>query len=190
MGQPKQFMRLPDGRAVIQPVLDALRQVCEIVLIAGDPHTLPHVPHVPDESRGQGPLAGIRALLASDIATNYLVCPCDTPLLTIDLLGLLLRPTSCYVTAFRLAGSTDCEPLPIRIAASTLPLVDQELQHGRGALRAVVAHASCHVIDLSIDQAPLLRSLNTPSDFHAMFPSPPDLPAARHSFPPQPRRST
>src|SRR5688572_11288706 len=96
---PKHRIILADGRTLISHVIAALRCVCDppTILLGGNASdhatlNLTDCQHLPDLRPGLGPLAGIEALLASSISSQYLVCPCDTPRLTSNLLERLLAP--------------------------------------------------------------------------------------------------
>ena len=91
MGQDKSLMILA-GRSLIERALDALKPVCDELLIATNaPHLYEHlhVRTVPDRIRGGGSLAGLHAGLA-DAGETVIAVACDMPFLNTELLGYLV----------------------------------------------------------------------------------------------------
>ncbi len=106
MGRPKHGLRLPDGRQMIEAVADALAGVCRTVVVVGGAtaETLPGVEHIADLREGQGPLGGLEALPASGRDAEYLVCPCDLPLVSAGMLRRLTCGGGSRATVFRIEG--------------------------------------------------------------------------------------
>lgn len=167
MGQPKHAMRLTDERTLIDLVADRLKSVCRCVVVVGPGDVMPDLPHVHDLRPGCGPLGGIEALLASGIDSHYLVCPCDLPFVTAELLRMLAEPTDELMTVFQIDGEETFDPLPARVAADALPSVRQLLDSGRHAVHelARVLHARRVLIPQTMKAA--LQNINTPSDLDA-----------------------
>ena len=90
MGRRKDSLALPDGRTMLAVVHSVLREVCQRVVVVGDAET--DLPRIEDLRPGQGPLGGIEALLATGDDTQYLVGPCDLPLITPSVLRRLTEP--------------------------------------------------------------------------------------------------
>lgn len=168
MGEPKHALILPDGRSMIEHVAAALSSVCPAIVILGPDAVCPDLPHVHDLRDDTGPLAGIEALLASESADDYLVCPCDLPLVTPELLGQLGRPTDAVATVFRLEGREQIEALPARISASALPLVRELLDAGTRSVWKFMEQAGVQRIDLPASHARLLHNVNTPAEYAAL----------------------
>ncbi len=169
IGSPKHALSLPDGSTMIEAVATALGAVCERLVILGAEDAMPALPYVADLRPGCGPLGGIEALLASNIDTQYLVCPCDLPRATSELFNALLRPSQATATVFRLEGSELIEPLPARICAVALDATRQLLDEGRRAV-----HQLMEVIDVEEVSAPnawskLLMNVNTPQEYAALI---------------------
>ncbi|HWB19066.1 MAG TPA: molybdenum cofactor guanylyltransferase [Phycisphaerales bacterium] len=170
MGSPKHLLQLPDGRTLIRAVADTLLQVTSNLVILSNAVALENAPHIPDIHQGLGPLSGIHALLITNHSHEYLICPCDTPFITADLLRLLLTPTPSLVSVFSFGADSDPEPLPMRISSSAIPCVTQTIHSADHSLRALLQRLSPHRVPLSADSRPFLANINTPSDFRASFP--------------------
>src|SRR5262245_11687956 len=116
MGRDKATLRMPDGRLMMQHVIAALERVCPQVVIVGPTDGLHLAIH---DLRPQcGPLGGIESLLASGIANDYyLICACDAPLVSIDLLKTLAAGGTAPATVFHVQGRERFECLPLRISS-------------------------------------------------------------------------
>lgn len=166
MGRPKEGVRLRDGRAMIEPVIDALRQVCARVIIVGacQGFTIPAeagILHLSDEHPGDGPLAGVESLLASGLDDRYLVVACDQPLLSTGVLRRLVRDDPAGLCVFD-AGDGPLNPFPGVYPASWLPVVAAALRDGRRSITRLLADADVTRVPLPAEDARLLDSINTP----------------------------
>jgi molybdopterin-guanine dinucleotide biosynthesis protein A len=83
-GRPKSFVEV-GGRRIIDRQLDVMRPMFgELILCANDPPLYQEfgLPIVSDAVRGQGPLAGILAVLEAMRAPRVVVVACDMPYIT------------------------------------------------------------------------------------------------------------
>ncbi len=159
MGRPKHALPLPGGATMLEAVATVLGQVCARLVVVGEVETA--MPCVADLRPGLGPLAGIEALLASGIDSEYLVCPCDLPDVTPALLRGLLEPTDAPATAFR--GS----PLPARITATALPAARALLDRGEHAVHVFLREVGAHEVEAAEPRR--LDSINTPADYEKVL---------------------
>jgi molybdopterin-guanine dinucleotide biosynthesis protein A len=171
MGEPKHSMRLPDGRTMIEHVAEGLRSVCRGMVIVGGPesprHAWTHV-SVRDLRPDCGPLGGIEALLASGIDEQYMVVPCDVPLMSGDVLELLISANpQAVAVVFRREGEDEFDPLPARIAASALPVGRELLDRGRRGVHELMRVLDAHEVVLPRSLQAALTNVNTPSEFAA-----------------------
>ncbi len=172
MGQPKCALRLPDGRLMIEAVARELATVCGRVIVIGAAgqeiaplDAIGSLGRIDDLRPGQGPLGGIEALLASELGGRYLVCPCDLPLITSRLLGVLAADCSTPAAVFRIDGEPRCRPLPLQISSAALGPLRELLDGGCRAVYRLLERIETTVIPAPRDWARLLRPLNTPRDY-------------------------
>lgn len=170
MGVPKEGVRLPDGRPMIEPVLSAMREAFGCVIVVGrctgfDCDALPWVTSLQDQHPGSGPLAGIESLLASGLARGYVVAACDQPLLSIELLTLLTPSGSNSARFFKDGVSgEDLDPLPGYFPAEWIEPVQRAIAEGRRGFRDLVRSLGAEWVPLPEGEAPKLASINTPDD--------------------------
>jgi molybdopterin-guanine dinucleotide biosynthesis protein A len=179
MGRTKALMVMGDGRPMAAVVAETLAEVCREVVIVGPVEPDPALAawrHLADNHPGLGPLAGFETLLASGLDTEYLICPCDMPLVTAEVLRMLTVATDEPAAALLVAGETDPRLLPLRLDASCLGTVERLLSSPRRAVRDLLASLELRVVETPAARARELVNVNTPADFDAI--SSPNWPGA------------
>lgn len=168
MGQPKHAMRLADGRMMIEHVAEALQPVCREIVLLGEvgDDVLPGAKRIADLHPGRGPLSGIEALLAGGLGDSYLVCPCDVPRMTAELLGKLVVGPPALARVFHVTGRGDPEMLPMWIAAAAAGHVHSTLQSKEPSVWALLKSLGNDVAIVEIDEScgEQLRNVNTPRE--------------------------
>lgn len=120
---------------------------------------------IADELEGyQGPLAGIQAALRVCKTDNLLVVPCDTPLLSEQIIGRLLAVAKAHPRHICVLSETDWwHPLhtviPVEFAAS----LDRWLEEGRRGVQGWMRQHPFVEVDVS-DLASQLQNLNSPDE--------------------------
>jgi len=170
MGRPKEGILLPDGRPMIEWVLDAFRCTFQQVFIVGactgyewtdDQHFI----QITDRRPGHGPLSGLEALLSSDAAEGYVVAACDQPLLTPSILRHLGQGAAGRPRLFR-AHETgqSLGPLPGYYPAWLGERVQQAIGEGRLAFRQLLSYEEVDWLSVADLEEARLASVNTPED--------------------------
>lgn len=171
MGTPKQNLRItaPGGEEMrmIDAVASVMREVCCDVVILGECETLPDLRRIADLRTGHGPLGGIEALLASGIDSQYLICPCDTPCITADVLRALTANDS-LATVLKCDDAASCEPLPARIGADALPTVRRLLDEGRRSVHGLMRTLNARGVVIPASFRVQLRNVNTPAEVRSL----------------------
>lgn len=173
MGEPKEGVRLRDGRSMLEHVAEALLPVCDEVVVVGscrgfDPGRL-GLKHIADLRSGLGPLAGIEAALRSATGEHYLFATCDQVRLTGELLRSLARPDWIVeAAALRSASGLELAPFPCRLAASLADKVSLALDDGERSPRAFLRRCELVWIDAPITAESDVMSVNTPAELESM----------------------
>ena len=171
MGRPKASLPLPGGRTMIETVAETLAAVCRSVVIVGSAHPAsegPALRQIADLRPGEGPLAGIEALLASGLDTEYLICPCDVPLVTAGLLERLTAPCGSLATVLRIGEENAFRPLPARLSAASLDRARAQLDRGERAVHAFIQSIGPYVVEIPREAADQLLNANTPAEYEAL----------------------
>ena len=167
MGVPKAGMLLPDGRSMLERTRDMLAPLTRRIVLLGDPHGIAGHECLEDRRPGLGPLAAIESLLESDIDSQYLVVPCDLPLMQAALLTRLFEGDADGMTCFAVEGEDRPRSLPCRIGVECLDEVAASLDAGDPAIPRLVARLGPDATRIVIAprEAELLMNVNTPEDF-------------------------
>lgn len=163
MGATKSDLTLPSGGTMIEAVIRTLGEVCAQVVTVGGRGWGPKA--VADLRSDAGPLGGIEALLASGLDDNYLACPNDIPLMTVELARRLTAPSDAMATIFATDGDR-IQSLPLRVSAAALPMVTAALDRGENAIHRVLSQLETVRIPITDEEALILRNVNTPRDFN------------------------
>lgn len=167
MGKDKGSLVLDDGLPMIAGPIRALEALVENIVIAGPPLEFPgldqlkRVQFVDDNATNSGPLGGIEAILRTGVADSYLIAACDQPMLTEEVLKLLLSGPSdmpCFFETDRI------EPFPGYYPANMLADIQEALQRKRLSVMNLIADSDAKLIRLTGTQADTIRSLNNPED--------------------------
>jgi len=199
MGIDKAFVTF-EGRTLIERVMDALRAVCdEMLIVANDRAPYAHfgVPVVPDAQPGFGPLAGLHAGLSAMRAELGVVVAVDMPFLNPDLLRALIAAAGGWdavipalaagvsgdAVRHNRAKDLDMHPLHAVYRRTCLPAIQAAIDRGDRRLNAF--HPDVRVRYVGADDMrphdPELRSLvnvNTPEELQQAHSQPHSSPVA------------
>ena len=158
---------------MIAHVIAALRAVCRRVVIVGAcrGYRIPEdsgIVQIEDLHPGDGPLAGIEALLASGLDDRYLVAACDQPLLTPALLRVLLQDDPAGLCLFHTEDEREVTPFPGVYPADWLPVVQDALREGRRSVYRLLACSAVSRVNLPPADLHRLCSINAPDDLEQL----------------------
>jgi molybdopterin-guanine dinucleotide biosynthesis protein A len=175
MRRDKARLTLAGGGTMIEAVAGALGVVCAGIVIVGGGGggaALPASRRLEDLRPGLGPLGGIEALLASGIDTEYLVCPCDLPRVSAEVLTALTRATERPATVLRVSGEERPRPLPARLSTVALAAVRAKIDEGRLAVNALMDVLGPEVVEAPAAWEAALTNVNTPEEYDGLTPPP------------------
>ncbi len=175
MGKPKDRIVLSDGRCMIQHVVEVLLCVCNEVVVAGPeiPELLmesERVHFVHDNFPGQGPLAGIEAILGTGYSNGYVIAACDQPLLTEEILRMLIPESRDMPCFFEAAEGQPIQPLPGYYPVTWLADIRDSLRRNRRALKGLIAESDVVLKPMTAKAAWCLQSINTEDDLSRLTP--------------------
>ncbi len=169
MGRPKADILLGDGRSMIAHVIAQMKKVCpEVVIVGGAPASMAGVSPLPDTTSGLGPLGGLNTLLSSGRASAYLIVACDQPLLTPEILHLLLAGDPAVAHLFQPIQNQPVDPFPGYYPATLLPR-DVSATEKR-SMQHFIQTIPVTFIPLPASLRPCIKSLNTPEDLANLVP--------------------
>jgi len=162
MGSQKQNIKLPSGQTMLECMVAFARDLSEKMVVVGG--EVEHFRCIQDRRNDQGPLAGIEALLMSNIDSRYLVVGCDMPNLSLDLVSPLLKinETAIYVNRQNIIS------LPLVISSTAANACTAYLDSGKKSIRGFVQSIPHTKISIENERGELLRSINTPDDLNKL----------------------
>lgn len=165
-GATKALLEL-DGERLVDHQLRVARPLfAEILVCASEaaPYASLGLPVVPDETPGQGPLAGILAALEAARASRVVVVACDMPALTVEALGAVADPSAPEDIVVPVAGGRP-EPLCARYGRACAPVIRRRLAAGQRKVADLLADPALSVRRWVVpDDADFLANCNTPQD--------------------------
>jgi molybdopterin-guanine dinucleotide biosynthesis protein A len=170
MGRPKQGVLMPDGRKMIEHVIEPLSQLCQKIVIVGDCRgfSIPQQQKLialSDDPPGKGPLSAIATLLKSGIDKDgYIVTACDQPFLTPNLLRLLLGEKPSFPRIFQPEQGEMIAPFPGYYPVCWLSEIKSALETGQYGICNVILKNRVETVALPKEQQVLIRNINTPDD--------------------------
>lgn len=170
MGRPKPFVRLPDGRSLLEVALEALARAgaSERLVVAGElaPFAAaplpPGVRLVQDARPQRGPLGGLEAALRLAGRPWTLVVACDMPALEPERLRALLAAADDAHDAVVPLVEGRLQPLHALYHRRCLPTLQAALR--AGALGLTRALADLRLRELAQPASPSFANVNTPAE--------------------------
>ena len=154
---------------MIQHVISTMLLVCNEVIVAGP--QLPvsveeneRVLFIKDNHPGQGPLAGIEAVLSTGLAKAYLIAACDQPLIDDEMLRMLVPENRKMPCFFDVSESGYIQPFPGYYPVSWLSEIRDSLRRNRRALKTLIAESDVVLRPLDAARKNRLLSINTKED--------------------------
>ncbi|MDG2291604.1 MAG: molybdenum cofactor guanylyltransferase [Phycisphaerales bacterium] len=162
MGRPKHELTLPDGRTLLETMLDLATSLCDNIMLCGEGDCNHPLPRVYDTPGVHGPLAGIEALLRTVVNGRCLVLPCDMPALeTTDLKRLAAAEGP--LALFASDSDSKMRSMPLLIDAELLPQLHRSIESDQRALHEFIQSQPHDLIEPPADTTTLMN-LNTPED--------------------------
>ena len=159
MGTPKHEVTLPNGKTMMDAMLAFASHTATNTVVVGGDINGQHCLH--DHRPGLGPVAGIEALLTSNIDGRYLVVGCDMPLLKTETVQSLF--VSGDAVFFSGKGKGDFPTsLPLVISADCNQACSTYLEGGGRSLHGFLRELACVVVDRPAGIEQQLSSINTP----------------------------
>lgn len=166
MGRAKAGVPWKDGQRLGDVALAALEATCDRVVILGHGEGMDHRPDLPrvaDLRPGEGPVAGIEALLASGLGQRYLICPCDQPFVDAALFQWLLDACAGPSCA-PLGPFGGPAPFPFCIDAGQHSAVEAALNAGVRSVRRLLIALDVTLLPPPNRERDPLQDVDTPED--------------------------
>jgi molybdopterin-guanine dinucleotide biosynthesis protein A len=163
MGSPKHLVELPNGQTMLEKMLEFAHETAKnVVIVGGD---VDGYVSIHDHREQFGPVAGIEAILMSNIDEKYLVVGCDMPLLEPKDVEQLIQSTTNSVFAIddKIIG------LPLCVDADVLPVCTAYLDTGGRSIRGFIEEIPHVKLEFSVSREHALSSMNSRDDINVRF---------------------
>jgi len=174
MGSPKALLEFPDGRTLVEHVVESARAVAAEVCLLGEltplPPALAGVAALADYVPGGGPLAGLAALMQHAPERWGLLVACDMPRLAPPVLERLLARRGGEVDA--VAFWQDEQECVYHACCAlyhprVFPQVVEELTKGKGSVQRLLRGIRVAGLTPTTAEAAQLTNVNTPAELAA-----------------------
>ncbi len=172
-GRPKALERLPNGKTLLEHVVETARSVATEVVLLGEVGDLTdatfHCRQLPDQPGAAGPLAGLSSLLAFAESHWALLLACDLPLLQTELLTPLVEAVGHDASIDVAVYGTGLAHRPFYTCCALyhprlIPAVQEAMVRGDFRLQNVLHSARVQTIEPNPAQSRMLQDMNTPED--------------------------
>jgi len=153
-----------NGLLLIEHSMNIINQLTDRIFISGqyDEYNRFDALKVPDNYFDIGPIAGIEACLSKSETNNNLFVPCDTPLLSIELLNSILEHSGNFDAVVPILPDGKVEPLVALYSRSILPFIHQQISAGDYQILSLLKKINTKY--LAIADTGYFRNINTPDD--------------------------
>jgi molybdenum cofactor guanylyltransferase len=162
-----------DGKPLINILIDQILPVTDHVLISSNDdfsYRFLNIPVVPDQYKGQGPLAGLHAAMQRDICALYVVLACDLPNLQAPLLQRLIFFAKGFDAAIPRTRDGLAHPLCAVYRRTCLPSIEKSLLSGANKVIETFLNDFLTIRWVDPDEGQFedsdLANINTPEDLH------------------------
>jgi molybdenum cofactor guanylyltransferase len=161
------------GKPLIHVLVDRILPLTDHILISsndGSSYRFLNIPVVPDQYRGQGPLAGLHAAMLRNACALYVVLACDLPNLRAPLLSRLISFAEGYDAAIPRTRDGLAHPLCAVYRRTCLSSVENALLRGANKVIETFLKNSLTIRWVDPDEGQFedidLANINTPEDLH------------------------
>ena len=172
MGRDKALLELNEQK-FIDHLVQELSGCCKVMISAAhqDDYAGYGVPVIADETKGIGPIEGIRQALRSSVSEYVFVCAVDTPFVRKELMQYLAEFISSDYDAFVFRDGDRIHPHIGIYSRAALPAIEEMIGEKQYRLTKLFSRIRTKYVDIgtSCFDRKVLRNINTPDDYLAIL---------------------
>jgi len=170
MGATKGLMHLND-KPFVSYSIEALKPLTSEIIIVSDDSAFDAFQNtrVDDHYKDAGPVAGLYSGLSYSSSFYNLVLSCDIPFINTEVLTLLVQSIEPNFEVFQFISEGKTHPLIAIYTKDCLSPLKDILDSGERRLRTAVDTFKVKTISLPIEQAPLVRNINTRQEYDSLL---------------------
>jgi molybdopterin-guanine dinucleotide biosynthesis protein A len=153
-----------NGLLLIEHSMNIINQLTDRIFISGQYNEYNRFDalKVSDNYFDIGPIAGIEACLSKSETNNNLFIPCDTPLLSIELLNSILEHSGNFDAVVPILPDGKVEPLVALYSKKILPVIREQISTGDYQIISLLKKINTKY--LAFTNTGYFRNINTPDD--------------------------
>ena len=172
MGRDKALLELNEQK-FIDLLVQELSGCCKVMISAAhqDDYAGYGVPVIADETKGIGPIEGIRQALRSSVSEYVFVCAVDTPFVRKEMIQYLAEFISSDYDAFVFRDGDRIHPHIGIYSRAALPVIEEMIGEKQYRLTKLLSRIRTKYVDIgtSCFDRKALRNINTPEDYLAIL---------------------
>ena len=172
MGRDKALLELNEQK-FIDHLVQELSGCCKVMISAAhqDDYAGYGVPVIADETKGIGPIEGIRQALRSSVSEYVFVCAVDTPFVRKEMVQYLAEFISSDYDAFVFRDGNRIHPHIGIYSRTALPAIEEMIGEKQYRLTKLLSRIRTKYVDIgtSCFDRKALRNINTPDDYLAIL---------------------
>ena len=172
MGRDKALLELNEQK-FIDHLVQELSGCCKVMISAAhqDDYAGYGVPVIADETKGIGPIEGIRQALRSSVSEYVFVCAVDTPFVRKEMIQYLAEFISSDYDAFVFRDGDRIHPHIGIYSRAALPAIEEMIGEKQYRLTKLLSRIRTKYVDIgtSCFDRKVLRNINTPDDYLAIL---------------------
>ena len=171
MGQPKHSLKT-GGKTFLELLVTLAENYSNDIIISGNPEKITCTKYkvIPDEIKNCGPIGGLYTCIKQAKNQNIIVLPIDMPLISNEILDLLIN--SHNENSFATIISHRDKPFPVLgiYSKKILPEIESKIKSGDYKILNLLRSVPHQTIDASgLENADKqLQNINTPEDYKAV----------------------
>lgn len=163
MGQDKGLLQYK-GRTLVEYSIEVMKTLCSEIIISSNNSDYKHFGYqlVSDIHQQTGPIGGLYAALSESKTDDTIICPCDMPYITGNIIKQILNEKSHNMAVVAKSKTEKIYPTLGYYNKSCLPIILQQIEQGNYKMQWLLKKLNAQSV--VIDDAKSLLNFNSPED--------------------------
>jgi len=169
MGEDKAFMKYKN-RYLYEYGLSILHFFSGDILVSSSDTRFDNQNYsrIEDEIPNLGPLGGIYSCLRKIKNNTAIILPCDLPMITTDIIDLLISQSDGYEITIPLNQNNLPEPLIGIYSTSLIPIIEKMIYSKNYKMQSLLKDSNSNLIKIPELDAKVFNNINSQGDFYSL----------------------